>query len=591
MKSTIKTLWKFLSNKKWKLLIGILLAFMGTVATLIGTYSIKPIINNYIIPQDFNGLLKGIAVLVIIFFVGTVSSCIQIQVILRVAYSTLKGIREKLFSKIQSLPIAFFDKQTHGNILSLFTNDIEALQTSLEQSIVMLLTNIVQIIGTLVLMFLLSKKLIILTIIMTFFILLPLQLMGKKIQKYFNRQQNDIGILSGVGEEMISGHQDVLAFNFQERAKVLFKDKNNRYRISSSRAQALSGAIMPIVNQMNSINFALTAIVGALFVLDNQLDIGSLSAYLTLTINYNEPFKQLAVQASNVMQGLAGAGRIFRVLEQNEEMDKGDVTLEKSRHQIYWKMRGTKKRIPFKGKINISHVDFSYDESEGKVLKNISIQANPGEKVALIGSTGSGKTTITNLINRLYGIKKGTITIDNINITDICLKDLRSAMGFVLQDTHLFTGTIYDNIRYGDLNASNEEVIAAAKLVHADHLISQLPKGYDTLLINDGENISVGQRQLISIARTALSNPAILILDEATSSVDSRTEYLVNTGMDELMKNRTVIVIAHRLSTIRDAAEIIVLENGEIIEKGNHKALMNKHGRYYEINEGIAQLS
>jgi len=442
-------------------------------------------------------------------------------------------------------------------------------------------------------MYFLSPQLLIVTIVMTLIMLISLKTVSNTSQKYFMAQQRDIGILGGYGEEMISGHETIQAFNYGNSAKEDFRQINKVYLASSTKAQALSGAIMPIVNQINSINFAITAVIGTILVIDGNLDIGALSAYLILTTNYNDPFKQISMQIGNVLQGLAGARRIFSVMELPEEEDTGKTTIASINDSLVWMhplQEEKSERIPLKGNICFENVSFAYEQNK-PILKNISLYAKPGQKIALVGSTGSGKTTVTNLINRFYNIENGRITYDGIDIRDIKESDLRKSLGIVLQDTHLFTGTIMDNIRYGRLDATDDEIITAAKFARADYFISGLPNGYHTLLEKDGEGLSGGQRQLISIARTAIANPPVLILDEATSTVDTRTEAFVSKGMDALMKGRTVFVIAHRLSTIRDADAILVLEQGEIIERGNHQSLMEEHGRYYQLNIGTAELA
>lgn len=591
---TISRIWKYLAKRKLGMIISLLLAFIGSSATLIGTYRIKFVVNDYIVPKNWSGLLFAVLTLSLIFIIGAMASWTQMQVILRVAYRTLQNIRKDLFHKLQKLPISFIDNHSHGDIMSLFTNDTDALQTALEQSIVMALNSLIQIIGTIFLMLLLSPQLLIVTLVMTIVILLSSQLLGKKSQHYFVEQQNDIGSLSGYGEEMIRGHQTITVFQHEPESKEGFHQKNQKYMQSSCKALIFSGMVMPVVNQLNSINFAITAVIGGLLVLSGKFDVGSLSAYLTLSINYNEPFKQLSVQLNNVMQGLAGARRIFSIIDLPDEIDQGNITLDTGLNNEInpvWKVPhlGDHQYIPAKGSICFKNVDFSYDERK-LVLKNISIEAKPGQKIALVGSTGAGKTTIANLINRFYNINQGLITYDGINICDIKLEDLRKSLGIVLQDTHLFTGTIMENIRYGCLNATDDEVIAVSKKTYAHDFISNLSDGYNTIIIRDGENLSNGQRQLIAIARTAISNPKVLILDEATSAIDTRTEVFVNEGMNALMKDRTVFVIAHRLSTVRNADLIIVLENGEIIERGNHEDLIKQNGRYYQLNEGLIVL-
>lgn len=596
-RGSIARIWEYLANRKLGMVISLFLAFIGSSATLMGTYRIKFVINDYILPQNRNGLLSAIFVLSLIFIIGALASWAQMQVILRVAYRTLGNIRKDLFHKIQKLPISFIDSHSHGDVMSLFTNDVDALQTTLEQSIVMALNSLIQIIGTILLMLLLSPQLFIITLFMTIVILLSSQILGKKSQYYFTEQQNDMGALSGYSEEMIRGHLTITVFQQEAESKNNFHHRNQKYMNSSSKALIYSGMIMPVVNQLNSINFALTTVIGSLLVLNGKSDLGSLSAYLTLSINYNEPFKQLSVQVNNVMQGLAGANRIFAVMDLPDETDHGNVTLDtildrETRSYPAWKVSQLDNGhhyVSIRGNINFHHVDFAYEKGK-TVLKNISFSAKPGQKIALVGSTGAGKTTITNLLNRFYNINQGLITYDGINICNIKLADLRKSLGLVLQDTHLFTGTIMENIRYGRLDAADNDIIAVAKKTYAHNFISNLPNGYNTILIRDGENLSNGQRQLIAIARTAISNPPVLILDEATSGIDTRTEVFVNKGMSELIKGRTVFIIAHRLSTVQNADLILVLEHGEIIEHGNHEQLIQQHGRYYQLNEGLIAL-
>lgn len=593
--NTVRRIGFYLGRRKIELFFGIFLSFVAAGSMLYGAYRIKPIINDYIIPGYFDGLLQAVLILAGIYLVGVIASTLQTQIMLRVAYGTIKDIRRDLFGKLQQLPISYFDTNSHGNTMSLFTNDTDALQTTLEQSIMQVLNNTLQIIGSISLMFILGRNLLLVTLGMTVLMLLAVRILGKHSQKYFMNQQNDIGAVNAEVEETISGHETVQVFYREELVKANLYGKNETYRKSSTKAHGLSAIVLPVVNYLNAINLALTATVGAIMTLNGGFDIGSLTSYLQLTVTYNQPFKQLSMQVNNVLQGLAGAKRIFSVLDEIDETDDGKVTLEAlpgSTSSWAWKRPlpdGDSQLIPLKGDIRFEQVDFSY-QSEKPVLHNISLYAKPGQKIAFVGSTGAGKTTITNLLNRFYNIQSGKIIYDGIDIKDIKEDDLRRSLGMVLQDTHLFTGTIMDNIRYGKLDASDDEIIAAAKLTRADYFISRLPEGYHTMLVRDGENLSSGQRQLIAIARTAIANPPVLVLDEATSSVDTRTEALVSDGMNELMKGRTVFVIAHRLSTVRDANAIIVLEYGEIIERGEHDFLMEQQGRYYQLNEGLAEL-
>ncbi len=593
---TVSRISRYLGNRRIGLFTGIFLSFVATGSTLYGAYRIKPIINDYIMPGNLNGLLHAVLILSGIYFVGIIASTLQTQIMLRVAYGTIKDIRRDLFQKLQRLPISHFDTRSHGDIMSLFTNDIDALQVTLEQSIMQVLNNTLQMIGSISLMFVLGRELLWITLSMTVIMLLTVQLLGKSSQKHFIAQQNYIGAVNGEVEETTGGHETIQVFHCEELVKAKFHEKNESYRKSSTKAQGLSGLVLPVVNYVNAINLALTATMGAIMTLNGSFSIGALTSYLQLTITYNQPFKQISMQVNNVLQGLAGAKRIFTVLDEAEEINEGKVTLEPlPGHTSAWAWKqplanGEAELVPLKGDIRFEHVDFAYEPGKA-ILRNISLYAKPGQKIAFVGSTGAGKTTITNLLNRFYNIQSGRITYDGIDIKDIREDDLRRSLGMVLQDTHLFTGTIMDNIRYGKLDATDKEVIAAAKLTRADYFISRLPEGYQTMLVREGENLSSGQRQLIAIARTAIANPPVLVLDEATSSVDTRTEALVSQGMSALMDGRTVFVIAHRLSTVRNSKAIIVLENGEIIERGEHDFLMAQKGRYYQLNEGLAELS
>lgn len=595
MTGTVRRIGHYLGGRKIGLWVGIFLSFVATGSMLYGAYRIKPIINDYIMPGDLDGLLHAVLILAGIYIVGVVASMVQTQIMLRVAYGTVKDIRRDLFEKLQRLPISHFDTHSHGDIMSLFTNDIDALQVTLEQSIMQVLNNTLQMVGSISLMFILGRELLWITLSMTVVMLLAVQLLGRSSQKHFVAQQNYIGAVNGEVEESIGGHETIQVFHCEKLVKTRFQEKNQAYRKSSTKSQGLSGIVLPIVNYVNAINLALTATMGAIMTLNGSFNIGALTSYLQLTITYNQPFKQLSMQMNNILQGLAGARRIFSVLDESEEIDKGKVTLVAlPGHTSRWAWKqplpgGELELIPLKGDIRFDHVDFAY-EPEKPVLRNISLYAKPGQKIAFVGSTGAGKTTITNLLNRFYNIQSGRITYDGIDIQEIREDDLRRSLGMVLQDTHLFTGTIMDNIRYGKLDATDEEVITAAKLTRADYFISLLPKGYQTMLVRDGENLSSGQRQLIAIARTAIANPPVLVLDEATSSVDTRTEALVSQGMSALMDGRTVFVIAHRLSTVRNSKAIMVLEYGEIMERGEHDFLMTQKGRYYQLNEGIAEL-
>lgn len=614
--ATLRRLISYIGKRKWRVMLALLMTFVSTGATLGISYLLRPAINDYILPGNFEGLAGMIVRFIVIALVGASATFIQSQVMARTAQATVKDIRQELFSKLQALPIQYFDQHTHGSTMSLFTNDIDTLQQALEQSVVQLLSGGLVFVGSTIALLALSPLLFLVTLVMLGVMLVVAAQIGKRSGRFFKEQQNDISAVNSLVEEMMDGQRVVKVFNHEKYVEQQFDVINDAYRQSATMAQTFAGIIMPTMNNLNNANFAMTAIFGGVLTLMGRFDVGSLVSYLQFARNFTQPIQQVTNQMNNVLAALAGAERIFQAMDEAPELDEGNVTLVPvevtSKHgqrqlvpldispdssQIVldwaWKLPkegGDFELIELKGDVRFYDVAFGYNP-EKKVLKDMSLYAKPGQKIAFVGSTGAGKTTITNLINRFYDIQSGQITYDGIDIKDIKKADLRRSLGMVLQDTHLFTGTIADNIRYGRLHASDGEVQAAARMSSADGFIRHLPEGYDTVITGDGENLSQGQRQLLSIARAAVANPPVLILDEATSSIDTRTEKLINEGMDALMQGRTVFVIAHRLSTVRDANAILVIEDGRIIERGDHDELLAQKGRYYELYTGIKELS
>lgn len=606
LKKTLGRLFKYIGKYKYMLMAVIVFILISSFAMISGSYFLKPIINDYIIPGDFKGLVKMLALLGGIYAAGALSSLAYGKIMINISQNAIKDIRSDLFNKMQHLPIKFFDSNTNGDLMSLYTNDIDNISEALNNSVTNILSSGLTFIGVIVMMVVLSPVLSLVTFCTLGIMFLIMKFVGAKSKKYFGEQQRDMGKLNGYVEEMIEGQKVIKVFCHEDKAIDEFKVLNEELRKVSTGAQTFAGFMMPALGNLSHINYAVTCCVGGLMTIKGSFDVGSLIAYLQYVRQITQPVQQVSQQLNVILAALAGAERIFNALDEAEEVDEGTVTLssvvengtgltetQEITGKFAWKTHEASKEsklIPLKGDVIFENVVFGYNEKK-TILKNISLYAKTGQKVAFVGSTGAGKTTITNLINRFYEINSGTITYDGIDITDIKKDDLRKSIGIVLQDTHLFTGTIEENIRYGNLNATKEEVIAAAKLANAHTFIKHLPHGYDTVLTGDGEGLSQGQRQLLAIARAAVANPPVLIMDEATSSIDTRTEKLISAGMDKLMEGRTVFVIAHRLSTIKNADVIMVLEQGEIIERGNHEELLAKKGRYHQLYTGKAELA
>lgn len=579
---------------------------MSSSAMIAGSYFLKPIINDYIIPGNFEGLLRMLMLLGTIYLIGAASSYTYARIMVHISQNAVAQIRRDLFHKMQDLTLKYFDTHSHGDLMSRYTNDIDTISEAINNSLAGIISNVIMFFGVLIMMIILSPILTLLTGVMIALILFTAQLIGKKSKHYFSLQQKKLGLVNGYIEEMMEGQKVVKVFSYENKAIDEFSRRNEELRVAATNAHTFAGMMMPALGNLSYANYALTSSVGGIMAIAGMLDIGTLVSFLQYSRQVSHPISHMSQQMNTILSALAGAERILEVMEEKEEIDEGKVTLkrveicedqsfkttEKNTGCWAWEVTnegGEKSLVPLKGDVRFENVVFGYNE-EKVVLKNISLFAKPGQKIAFVGSTGAGKTTITNLINRFYEIQSGTITYDGINIKDIKKDSLRQSLGIVLQDTHLFTGSVADNIRYGRLDATDEEIVAAAKLANAHTFIKHLPQGYDTMLTADGTNLSQGQRQLLSIARAAVADPPVLILDEATSSIDTRTEKLIEEGMDKLMENRTVFVIAHRLSTIRNSKAIMVLEQGEIIERGSHEDLIEEKGRYYRLYTGQFEL-
>lgn len=578
-KETICRLLSYLGEDKAKMMLAFVCVILNTVGTLAGSYMLRPIINTYIVPVDGSrgdpvGLFRALVVMAAIYLIGVGANYAQAKIMLTVAQNALRKIRNELFGKMQSLPVRFYDTNSNGDLMSRFTNDVDTVGQMLSNTLVQLFSGTLSIIGTLILMIYTNIWLTLITLVM-----IPLMMkaggsVARRSQKYFSAQQASLGAVNGYIEETITGQRVVKVFCHEEVAQEEFELLNEDLRNNQIRAQFFGGMMGPVMGNLSQVNYSLTACIGGLLCIFRSFDVGGLTVFLNFSRQFSRPINEISMQVSNVFSALAGAERVFSVMDAEPEPvdDSNAAELE-----------------PMLGHVVLDHVTFGYNPDK-VILKDISLYAKPGQKIAFVGSTGAGKTTITNLINRFYDIQAGEITIDGVNINHIKRDNLRKNIAMVLQDTHLFTGTVMENIRYGRLDATDEEVIQAAKTASAHSFINRLPQGYQTMLEGDGANLSQGQRQLLNIARAALSKAPILILDEATSSVDTRTEKHIEHGMDRLMADRTTLVIAHRLSTVRNANAIMVLENGEIIERGDHDELVAMKGRYYELYTGLSEL-
>lgn len=588
LKQTLADLWSYLWKSKWSLFAVLLLVVLGSAAGIVGTYFIRPLINDFIATKDVAGLAKMLGVIGIIYIIGAVASYFSGKIMITIGQQTIETMRKDLFDHIQTLPIRFFDTNKHGDLMSRFTNDFENIQQAFNNSMLMIVSSLLQLVLTFVMMIILSPILTGMLIIMVFIMFAIVRVVAGRSGKFFAEQQKVLGQVNGFVEEHIEGQKVVKVFNHETLVLKEFETLNAQLREAANQAQFNSNIMFPILGNISYINYALTASVGGYLVVFQGMDVGALASFLQYSRTFAQPLAQMSQQTNVLLAAMAGAERIFAILKEESEVDEGTVTLDQTDSKQWYWVKG-EERIPVVGNIQLNEVDFSY-VPDVPILKKINVWAEPGLKVAFVGATGAGKTTITNLINRFYEINNGEITFDTIPVTDIKKDDLRKTISIVLQDTHLFTGSIADNIRYGNLDATDDEVVNAAKLANAHGFIKRLPHGYQTEITGDGEGLSQGQRQLLAIARAAVANPKVLILDEATSSIDSHTEALISKGMDQLMEGRTSFVIAHRLSTIRNADVIMVMDHGEIIERGNHESLMEKQGVYYQLYTGQLDL-
>ncbi len=582
-----------------------LLCSVGT--NLAGTYMMRGLINDFIWSgcTNYAGLTFGILKLIAVYLLGCLASYGQSAIMVRLAQRGVNRLRYDLFDKLQELPLSYFDRHPHGELMSRFTNDADNVQTALEQSMVSMVSSCLMFAGLVIMMLVINWKLFLVTAVILALTMTIFKTLGGKSRKYYQAQQAALGAVNGNIQEMIEGLKVVKAFTREERAKADFKALNETYRDAAQKANFYSTTIMPISGNLMNVSYALTACFGGVLAVLQGFDLGGMIIYLNLARQVGQPLNQISQQMTAVLSALAGAERIFAVMDAQPEVDEGKVRLVRVTEGADGSLTGLKKGdrtsrrwawqeengtlVPLKGDVRFENVDFSYVPGK-RILHGISLYATPGQKIAFVGSTGAGKTTITNLINRFYELEGGRITYDGIDVRRIAKDDLRASLGMVLQDTHLFTGTVMDNIRYGRLDATDEECIAAAKTANAHSFIRRLPQGYQTVVTGDGANLSQGQRQLLAIARAAVADPPVMILDEATSSIDTRTEKHIEAGMDALMEGRTVFVIAHRLSTVRNSNCIVVIEQGQIEEKGDHDALLAEKGRYYSLYTGQFQL-
>ena len=602
VRGTLRKLLGYLEQYRLHLAAVVVLLIVSSACTVGGSYLIKPLINDYILPGDFPGLARMLAVMGGVYLLGAVCSFGYARIMVHVSQNTVAKLRGDLFHRMQSLPLSYFDSHTHGELMSRYTNDIETVSETLNNSFGSLVSCTLNFVGTVAMMLVLSPVLTLITFAVLAVMLLAVRYIGGRSRRYFAAQQKAVGAVNGYIEEMIEGQKVVKVFNHEAAAQAEFDHLNETYRQAGTNAQIYAGVMMPVMGNLSHINYAITCCVGGLLAIRTG-DLGGLGAFLQYTRQVSQPITQISQQMNVILSAVAGAERIFEVMETEAEPDDGQVTLVRVTEAQNgalkeadfdtgawaWK-RPDGSLTPLRGDVRFEHVVFGYDPRK-VILHDVSLFAKPRQKIAFVGSTGAGKTTITSLLNRFYEIQSGQITYDGIGVGEISKDSLRRSLGVVLQDTHLFTGTVADNIRYGRLEATDEEVEAAARLAGADTFIRHLPQGYQTVLSGDGGSLSQGERQLLNIARAACANPPVLILDEATSSIDTRTEKLIEAGMDRLMAGRTVFVIAHRLSTVRNAKAIMVLEQGEIIERGDHEDLIAQHGRYYQLYTGQAELA
>ena len=590
LRYTVGKLLDYMGRHKLLLLLVAVLVTFSALANLLGTYMIRPVVND-LVDGDMDALIRGVVITACIYAVGTLSSLGYTQTMVKAAQKVLYDIRRDLFAHLQTLPLRFFDTRRHGDIMSYFTGDVDTISDALNNSFTMLIQSFIQMTGTLLILFILNWRLSLFVVLGYLAMFLYIRYSGRRSKAHYSHQQQYLGELNGYIEEMVSGQKVVKVFNHEEENLKKFRARNEALRAAGEGAQSYAATMVPAVVTISYINYAIVAVFGGLLALNGLADVGSLASYLVFVRQAAMPINQFTAQSNFLLAALAGAERVFQAMSQPAEVDEGTVRLERAADGKGWdwcKEDGS--RTPLRGDVRFENVDFGYEEGQ-TILHDVSLYAKPGQKIAFVGSTGAGKTTITNLINRFYDVQKGRVIYDGIDVRDIRKDDLRRSLGIVLQDTHLFSGTIADNIRFGKLDATQEEVERAARIANADSFIRRLPKGYDTMVTSDGASLSQGQRQLLAIARAAVEDPPVLILDEATSSIDTRTEALIEKGMDGLMQGRTVFVIAHRLSTVRNADAIMVLDHGRIVERGDHEDLLKQKGMYYQLYNGMFELS
>lgn len=613
--ATLRELLAYMGRHKLLFLAVALLVSVSAIASLLGTYMIRPVVDS-LAGGAYADFVAGIIATALIYAAGVVAAFAYTQVMVHAAQKVLVDIRRDLFAHLQKLPLSYFDTHNRGDIMSYFTNDVDTVAEAMNNSFAMVIQSAIQIVGTLAMIFILNWQLSLVVVVGYVCMFAYIRYSTNKSRGFYQRQQSVLGELDGYIEEMVTGQKVVKVFNHEEANLAGFRDKNERLRVAGTSAQSYAASMVPAVVSISYVNYAIVAVLGGWMALTGQTDVGVLASYLVFVRQTALPINQFTQQSNFLLSALAGAERVFAAMRVEPEADEGKVTLVKTGEDAWaWKVPDgygigawgalvpvaernmaadgtvlTTGLIPLRGDVRFHAVNFGYTP-EHEVLHDINLFAKPGQKIAFVGSTGAGKTTITNLINRFYDVQHGEITYDGINVKNIAKSALRSSLGIVLQDTHLFTGTIADNIRFGKLDATDEEVRAAAKIANADSFIRRLPDGYNTMVTSDGANLSQGQRQLLAIARAAVADPPVLILDEATSSIDTRTEMLIGRGMDQLMRGRTTFVIAHRLSTVRDADAIMVLEQGRVVERGSHDELIAQHGRYYQLYTGMLELS
>ena len=598
---TVRRLLSYMGHYRLLLFAVALLVTVSAAANLAGTYMIRPVVNS-LGTGDFSAFVSGVVLTACIYGLGVLCALGYTQCMVKMAQRSLFDIRRDLFAHLQTLPLSWFDSRSRGDVMSYFTNDVDTIADALNNSFAMVIQSFIQMSGTLALLFVLNWRLSLIVAVCYAAMFLYIRFSGKRSKMYYNSQQACLGELDGYIEELVNGQKVVKVFNHEDASMAEFEEKNEALRLAGTGAQSYASTMIPAVVSISYINYAIVAVLGGIMALSGMTDAGSLASYLVFVRQAAAPINQFTQQSNFLLAALAGAERVFEVLDERPETDEGGTVLvsveesggklrETGRKTGKWAWRSPEGELrPLRGDVRFENVDFGYEPGR-PVLHGVSLYAHPGQKIAFVGSTGAGKTTITNLINRFYDVERGRVVYDGIDVRDIKKESLRRSLGMVLQDTHLFTGTIADNIRFGKLDATQEEIEAAARVANADSFIRRLPHGYETMVTSDGANLSQGQRQLLAIARAAVADPPVLILDEATSSVDTRTEALIEKAMDRLMEGRTVFVIAHRLSTVRNSNAIMVLEHGRIVERGDHDDLLSQQGLYYKLYHGMFELS